>query len=609
MSDRPLLCLFAKLRQELVREGNVHRMLANAERIGVDAAVLLDDGSTDGTAEVIAKWVGRHERSVVYRWRPDGLSLHTEVRTVDVASGQPLPLRALALLVDPDHPERAFGKELLWKQRMLEAVRQIRPHFVLWMDGDEVFDRRGTANLREFCEARLTMEPDVAAWAFHYTQLWRVSTWARTDDEFDDGWFLKLWRWTPELTFDTREVGPWHGLHQPQFPVQVMQAFEQGRTRRVPPLTAEQVHYGNFGKSLVWKCIQYAQGLGGVDRHLRFERAEYRAVDPCTLPEGAEQSPALPEAEKHHRQNNALDTTLFYPSRPVPFSPIEIARIEAMGNLRGEPEMFTVVVPAYNRAHTLQRTLQSLLDQTYPRWVALVLDDGSTDETPALMRYWQDRDPRIFYARYPENRGGVAINELGMAISVEWSEWWTRLGSDDWFGPRKLELDARALREGHDACYGAYQVIRDGRIEEICNGPVPADQARTMLLGHRFVASWVNCAARTSALQAVRSRWGHFVDPRLRNMEDFLFNARLARVSKGWVWRGQVADRFVIDPTAEECQAISRRIIETRRLDELEALWTCVTTGASGNVLQTTKDDNLTRALITQDTLDEQARA
>lgn len=604
--DRPLLCLFSKVRQEIVRENNIVRMLANAEAIGVDAAVILDDGSTDGTADVVSGWIMRHKPAMLTHYPAPGPGV--------TAIGDDAAIRWHGLLLDEHHPERAFGKELLWKQRMIEVVHTIRPHFVLWMDADEVFDRAGTALLRQFCELRRddapeVLDADVPAWTFHYTQLWRASTWARTDEGFDDGWFWKLWRWTPELSFQRPdEAGQWRGLHQPQFPVQVLDAINDGRTRRAP---FEQIHYGNFGKSLAWKCIQYARGFGGVGRHLHFTRGVFRPVDPCSLPEGAEHAPVLPLDHHTHGKPEAgpeLSLAMFMPSRPRPFSSDEVVTIEALGNLHQEPDTFTVVVPTFNRATYLDRTLTSLLDQRYPKWVALVLDDGSTDDTPALMRHWQDRDPRIFYCRYPVNRGGVAMNEIGMRMACEWTSWWTRLGSDDWFGPEKLMYDAKALAN-YDACYGAYQVNRDEALAEVCNGPLPAVKIREALLGSRFMVSWANCAVRTSVLRDLRQRYGHFCDPRLRNMEDFLVNARIARHSRGWVWRGPLSDSFVIDPTPATCAAVMEQMTRQRGPGELEAIWTCVTTGASGDGLQTAKDENLTRALITRDMLAEKGLA
>jgi glycosyltransferase involved in cell wall biosynthesis len=225
----------------------------------------------------------------------------------------------------------------------------------------------------------------------------------------------------------------------------------------------------------------------------------------------------------------------------------EIRRIRSMRNLRGLEGWFTVVIPAFNRADTLPKALESLLSQRYEKWLAVVLDDGSTDRTPLLMSEWQERDPRIFYCRYEENLGGVARNEIGMAMACEQSEFWSRLGSDDWWGPGKLESDAAALA-AHEAAFGAFTVWRHGKPAEICAGswgPSQGVSPSERLRRGEFLASWANVAARTSVLRRVRERWGNFVDPSLRNMEDSLFNSRVAFLGVEWVWRpGDPNDAF-----------------------------------------------------------------
>ncbi|MDD7523459.1 MAG: glycosyltransferase family A protein, partial [Clostridiales bacterium] len=51
--------------------------------------------------------------------------------------------------------------------------------------------------------------------------------------------------------------------------------------------------------------------------------------------------------------------------------------------------LITVFTPAYNRAHTLPRTYESLKSQDCKDFVWLIVDDGSTDETAELVRQWQ----------------------------------------------------------------------------------------------------------------------------------------------------------------------------------------------------------------------------
>lgn len=66
----------------------------------------------------------------------------------------------------------------------------------------------------------------------------------------------------------------------------------------------------------------------------------------------------------------------------------------------------TVFTPAYNRAHTLHRTYESLLRQDCKDFVWLVIDDGSTDNTAELVSQWQKKDNgfEIIYI-YKENGG------------------------------------------------------------------------------------------------------------------------------------------------------------------------------------------------------------
>ena len=68
--------------------------------------------------------------------------------------------------------------------------------------------------------------------------------------------------------------------------------------------------------------------------------------------------------------------------------------------------LITVFTPAYNRAHTLPRTYESLKSQDCKDFVWLIVDDGSTDETAELVRQWQREESgfKISYI-YKENGG------------------------------------------------------------------------------------------------------------------------------------------------------------------------------------------------------------
>src|SRR5712675_2734503 len=61
----------------------------------------------------------------------------------------------------------------------------------------------------------------------------------------------------------------------------------------------------------------------------------------------------------------------------------------------GRGGLVSVIIPAYNEAATVERTISSVLNQTYSDLEVLVVDDGSTDETAALVQRMADLDHRI----------------------------------------------------------------------------------------------------------------------------------------------------------------------------------------------------------------------
>lgn len=91
----------------------------------------------------------------------------------------------------------------------------------------------------------------------------------------------------------------------------------------------------------------------------------------------------------------------------------------------------TVFTPAFNRAHTLGRTYQSLCRQTNKDFEWLVIDDGSTDNTKALVKDWQQEESgfKISYV-YKEN-GGLHTG-YNKAIELMETELCVCIDSDDW---------------------------------------------------------------------------------------------------------------------------------------------------------------------------------
>lgn len=98
----------------------------------------------------------------------------------------------------------------------------------------------------------------------------------------------------------------------------------------------------------------------------------------------------------------------------------------------------TVFTPAYNRAHTLPGTYESLLQQNNKDFIWLIVDDGSRDNTAELVRSWQSRD-NGFEIRYIHKENGGMHTAHNVAYEHIDTELNVCIDSDDCLAPGAVE--------------------------------------------------------------------------------------------------------------------------------------------------------------------------
>lgn len=97
----------------------------------------------------------------------------------------------------------------------------------------------------------------------------------------------------------------------------------------------------------------------------------------------------------------------------------------------------TLVIPTYNRADVITRTIQSVMKQTLKEWKAIIIDDGSTDHTEKVVKPLLEQDDRLSYYRIPENVG--VCKALNKALELVTTEYMCQLDSDDWIAEHALK--------------------------------------------------------------------------------------------------------------------------------------------------------------------------
>jgi glycosyltransferase involved in cell wall biosynthesis len=184
-----------------------------------------------------------------------------------------------------------------------------------------------------------------------------------------------------------------------------------------------------------------------------------------------------------------------------------------------------VVIPAFNAAKTLPETLESLLAQTFEEFEAVVVDDGSTDETAAVAAATGDARVRVLSV---ENGGVAAARNRGIAATD--SALVAFLDADDLWAPTKLQRQVELLHRDAAAGFCVTGATRiDGQSKDL--GPMPLlqpdDVCAALLLHSMIVGCLSSCVARRTLLEQL----GCF-DPRFSQSADWDLWLRAATVTR-----------------------------------------------------------------------------
>lgn len=200
-----------------------------------------------------------------------------------------------------------------------------------------------------------------------------------------------------------------------------------------------------------------------------------------------------------------------------------------------EEKYVSIVLPTYNRAHSILKSVESILRQTYPYWELLVIDDGSTDNTKEIIADIAASDTRVRYFGQLQNRGVSAARNEGIRLAQY--EYIAFQDSDDIWKEDKLQKQMRIFEDNPEVgmVYCSYEGIKaDGTrvvVPDVSVG-VQNLQGRMydrLLLGN--VIGGPTAVIRKDCLEKCQVE-GQYFDENLTCLEDWELFLRIARHSE-----------------------------------------------------------------------------
>lgn len=200
--------------------------------------------------------------------------------------------------------------------------------------------------------------------------------------------------------------------------------------------------------------------------------------------------------------------------------------------MSNKPIKFSIVLPIYNVERYLQRCLDSVLGQTYKNYEVIMVDDGSTDNCPAICDNYAAKDARVKVI-HKQNAGlGMARNT---GIKNATGDYICFFDSDDFVTTNLLELCAKELeKENYDIVAFDYSDYKDGKV---INSPKRA--AKTVFKSERVRSEFlklmiynagnierIHCCAwnKVYSMQLIRRIGFRFVSEKEYISEDYFSN-------------------------------------------------------------------------------------
>lgn len=387
MENYRIICI-AQIYNEL-EKGNLKRFVKYLKPL-VDDIIVYDDGSTDGSYEYIQK-----------------------ITPYVIRGGK-----------------NDFQNEIAHKQLLLEKAKKLGAGFILWLDADEVLTQTTRDELQQLCQKMV--KKNIDGLSMHEINIWRSKTWQRLDSLYNIGWFVRLWKITPQTKFSSNKKG----LHQENYPPNLKKIE---KTNKISVL-----HYGfSTEKNLAYKYLTYKfygqRGYDMLDRLISEEKLQLKKISEKLFPEGL-----YIKGEPKPQKMSFMESLTFVERYKNNFLKQQKHRFKT--NIKKFP-LVTIITPTFNRADLLGETMESVLSQDYPNVEYIVIDDGSDDNTDNVVKEFKKKKypgKKLVYIKQKNIGETKAVNR---GLSLAKGKYIAIVNSDDPLVPGSISEIVECLEQ------------------------------------------------------------------------------------------------------------------------------------------------------------------
>lgn len=189
----------------------------------------------------------------------------------------------------------------------------------------------------------------------------------------------------------------------------------------------------------------------------------------------------------------------------------------------------SIIIPTYNRAQILGRTLESIISQTSPNWECIIVDDFSTDNTKDIVQQFCDKDSRFHYIVNQRSKGAQGARNTGLIYAT--NEWVMLFDSDnimhsDLIESMLMEIEKRGNKFNVYTCYANVINFKTNKIEDIFEWECEGDIHKKILCGETYVDFNIALVQKTKIEEI------GWLDEGCPSMQEWDTHIRLSKIAK-----------------------------------------------------------------------------